>query len=192
MAQKYAINKEFGPFAHLHAPIGRPLLAALRAFPAFRPLSRRGITVKPLSIPGESLVKAFLIEPAGCSETLPCLVYFHGGGFVMRAAPSHCEIMRRYAVLSHIKVLYVDYRLAPKHPYPAALYDCLADRPRKNRSRRRQRRRVPCRRPVPHGARPRYRSAAVPAAYLPRDRLPDAHSFDEKIHGYPDVERRTE
>lgn len=126
MAKKYAINKEFGPFAHLHAPIGRPLLAALRAFPAFRPLSRRGITVRPLSIPGESLVKAFLIEPAGCSETLPCLVYFHGGGFVMRAAPSHCEIMRRYAVLSHIKVLYVDYRLAPKHPYPAVLDDCLA------------------------------------------------------------------
>ena len=56
----------------------------------------------------------------------PCLVYFHGGGFVLPAAPHHRVNMFRYATEAKCVVIHVDYALAPAHPFPAGLDDCLA------------------------------------------------------------------
>ncbi len=57
---------------------------------------------------------------------LPCLVYFHGGGFVLRGAAYHYALVGAYALQTPCKVVWADYRLAPRHPFPAAAEDCYA------------------------------------------------------------------
>lgn len=57
---------------------------------------------------------------------LPVLVYFHGGGFVLCDLDSHDSCCRRLANGIGAIVVSVDYRLAPEHPYPAAVEDAWA------------------------------------------------------------------
>jgi acetyl esterase/lipase len=52
------------------------------------------------------------------------LVYLHGGGFVFGVTPQHIRMVAHLARKMGIRALVVDYRLAPDHPYPAALDDC--------------------------------------------------------------------
>jgi acetyl esterase/lipase len=51
-------------------------------------------------------------------------VFFHGGGFILAAAPHHYALAREYASRARCRVVFPDYRLAPKHPFPAAAHDC--------------------------------------------------------------------
>ncbi|MBQ3390401.1 MAG: alpha/beta hydrolase [Firmicutes bacterium] len=53
----------------------------------------------------------------------PVLMYFHGGGFIMHNVESHDALCRKLAVTLGACVVSVDYRLAPEHPYPAAVED---------------------------------------------------------------------
>jgi len=54
------------------------------------------------------------------------LLYFHGGGFIMGSPNSHRLLTVVLGEATEMRVLSVDYRLAPEHPYPAALEDCTA------------------------------------------------------------------
>lgn len=55
----------------------------------------------------------------------PIILFFHGGGFVIGDLDSHDPICRDLCVKSNHIVIAVDYRLAPEHPFPAAVQDCL-------------------------------------------------------------------
>ncbi len=55
-----------------------------------------------------------------------CLVYFHGGGWVLGSIASHHGLCARLAAASGCTVLSVGYRLAPEHPFPAAVEDAWA------------------------------------------------------------------
>jgi acetyl esterase len=57
---------------------------------------------------------------------LPGLVYFHGGGLVAGSIDTHSPIARALAHAGACRVVAVEYRLAPEHPFPAALDDALA------------------------------------------------------------------
>lgn len=52
------------------------------------------------------------------------LVWMHGGGYVLGRAQQDDNLCRRFSQTLGIPVVSVDYRLAPEHPYPAALEDC--------------------------------------------------------------------
>jgi acetyl esterase/lipase len=54
------------------------------------------------------------------------LLYLHGGGFVFGLTPLHLKMGAYLARETAMRVLMVDYRLAPDHPFPAALEDCVA------------------------------------------------------------------
>jgi acetyl esterase len=60
------------------------------------------------------------------SNLLPGLIYFHGGGLVAGTVATHDSIGRTLASSGACRVVSVDYRLAPEHPFPAALDDALA------------------------------------------------------------------
>ncbi|EPE24258.1 alpha/beta-Hydrolase [Glarea lozoyensis ATCC 20868] len=55
----------------------------------------------------------------------PACVFYHGGGWAMGDLEGEDAVCRRIARDSEIVVVSVDYRLAPKHPYPAGLDDCV-------------------------------------------------------------------
>lgn len=75
---------------------------------------------------GAGALKARLYTPKGVPAPGPGIVYFHGGGFVIGDLDSHDSFLRRLAAASGVRVLSVDYRLAPEHPFPAAHDDALA------------------------------------------------------------------
>ena len=67
--------------------------------------------------------------PEGSSDggaPSPVLVYFHGGGWVIGNIETHDPTARSLAARSGFTVVSVDYRLAPEHPFPAPLDDCVA------------------------------------------------------------------
>jgi acetyl esterase/lipase len=63
---------------------------------------------------------------AGEPQLLPGLIYFHGGGLVAGTVATHDSIARALASKGACRVVSVEYRLAPEHPFPAALDDALA------------------------------------------------------------------
>ena len=70
-------------------------------------------------------VPADLLVPPGAREDRPVL-YLHGGAYVAYSPRSHRELAARIGRAAGRAVLVPDYRLAPEHPFPAALDDALA------------------------------------------------------------------
>src|SRR5689334_18349416 len=66
-----------------------------------------------------------LYVPSRAVARGPLLVFFHGGGWIYGDLDSHDPTCRFLAERSGVRVLAVDYRLAPEHPFPAAYDDCL-------------------------------------------------------------------
>lgn len=63
---------------------------------------------------------------AAGSAALPVILYLHGGGFVVGDLDCYDGLCRTLANESGSRVISVDYRLAPEHPFPAAVDDCFA------------------------------------------------------------------
>lgn len=70
-------------------------------------------------------VPAMWVEPLSCTSEL-VIIYAHGGSFIYGSLVSHAELVARLAVASGARVLAIDYRLAPEHPFPAALDDMVS------------------------------------------------------------------
>src|SRR5215216_7477788 len=87
-------------------------------------------SAKPLSIPApHGSIPARIYTPKTLRKTnglSPCLVFFHGGGWVIGNIESHDVVCRKLAHEGELIVISVDYRLAPEHKFPAAADDCVA------------------------------------------------------------------
>lgn len=66
-------------------------------------------------------------RPLGVAAgSLPTLIYYHGGGFVIGTIETHDSTCRRLANRSRCQVISIDYRLSPEHPFPAPTDDAIA------------------------------------------------------------------
>lgn len=86
--------------------------------------------VRDLSVPGaEEEIPARLYVPRGrvaSPRPSPLLFFVHGGGMMFGDLDSHDAMCRFLAEHADVRVLSIDYRLAPEHPFPAAVEDCWA------------------------------------------------------------------
>jgi acetyl esterase len=87
-------------------------------------------SIEPLAIPApHGSIPARLYTPQVLREAnglSPCLVFFHGGGWVVGNLDSHDVVCRKLADEGQLLVVSVDYRLAPEHKFPAAINDAIA------------------------------------------------------------------
>lgn len=67
-----------------------------------------------------------IYRPEGADSPSPCIVYLHGGSFFKGSLDSGDTVAWGVAAETGMVVVSVDYRLAPQHPFPAALEDCHA------------------------------------------------------------------
>lgn len=65
-------------------------------------------------------------SPGSLRSCPPVTMFFHGGGFAVGDLDTHDGTAREHAVQAQTLVVSVDYRLAPEHPYPAAVEDVWA------------------------------------------------------------------
>jgi epsilon-lactone hydrolase len=70
-------------------------------------------------------VRAYWATAPGAEPGL-VLLYLHGGGYQIGSFRSHAELAARLGRAGGMRVLFPEYRLAPEHPFPAALDDALA------------------------------------------------------------------
>lgn len=117
------------------------LRAAARRVPGWLPQlrSRRGLRVarrvgrvmyrRPVALRGaiaHSTAYGELVTPTERTADGGALLWIHGGGLVMGSPVSELERAARYVRTTGAVVLACRYRLAPEHPYPAAIDDCVA------------------------------------------------------------------
>ena len=124
---KYDIDNELKSIsAYSGSVVGRlyPMLNAAYRMQKCR--SDDSVNVKEYKIEGfgGKNIQALVIEPKEYRENLPCILFFHGGGFLMSASSAHYQIAKWYAKRANCKVVMPDYRLMPKYRYPVAIEDC--------------------------------------------------------------------
>ncbi|MEW6643390.1 MAG: alpha/beta hydrolase [Pseudomonadota bacterium] len=116
------------PYETLTPPEARAYYLAARAITNPEPPALA--SVRPLTIPGPAgAIPARLYTPLALRQSgglSPCLVFFHGGGWVIGDLESHDVVCRTLAHEGELLVIAVDYRLAPEHKFPAAFDDAVA------------------------------------------------------------------
>ena len=100
--------------------------AFMAARPVLAPEPMPVAELRDLAIPGPAgPIPARLYRPSS-ERTVPALVFFHGGGWVVGNIESHDTMCRHLANRAGCAVVSVDYRLAPEHKFPAAVEACFA------------------------------------------------------------------
>ena len=113
---KYPINKEFSPYSRMTPPRW------------VRKNRDHEVSIKKENIKSydDAEISVVVIDPYGLEEVSPCLVYYHGGGFFFEGAGYHYKLAKQYALECECRVIFVQYRLAPKNPHPTPAEDCYA------------------------------------------------------------------
>ena len=128
---KYPINKEFYPNANFYNPIRNVSLAGFigSLFKAPTWVFRdKEIKVSREMVAGYDGGKfeVLIYEPYAIKGKSPCLLYIHGGGFIFGAGEYNYRIARKYCIKLGVKLVFVNYRLAPKYPHPTPVEDCYS------------------------------------------------------------------
>jgi acetyl esterase len=81
--------------------------------------------IKDISVPGPAgEIPARLYTPDDALDAMT--VFYHGGGYAFGDLDSHHRVAQRLCAQSGSRLLAIDYRLAPEHPFPAAWEDAVA------------------------------------------------------------------
>jgi acetyl esterase len=119
-----AAKSPLPPYYEVPAHIARRIYRDTRS--ALAPKAVEVAEARLLIAPGPVALRAYLPAGSKPDERLPALVYIHGGGWVIGDLDTHDVLCRQFANGARCAVYSVDYRLAPEHPFPAAVEDCIA------------------------------------------------------------------
>lgn len=124
----YPIHSDFKKYARLTLPMSLVLLPLMNAVLAVAPeKTGEAVSAAKIAIPGyqDKAIALTIYQPKDIEKNAPCLIYFHGGAFVLQAAPHQKRLACAYALKTPCKVIFVDYRLAPKNAFPIGAEDCF-------------------------------------------------------------------
>ena len=126
---KYKLDEELKSLSKLSGSlVGRfyPLLNA--GYSRYKCKSDDDVKVTCYLTPGykDEKLSTLVIEPREYNEKLPCIVFYHGGGFLLKASQAHYQVVKWYASKANCKVVFADYRLLPENKYPIAIEDCYS------------------------------------------------------------------
>jgi epsilon-lactone hydrolase len=112
-AQKRSLSKIDTPVPELRKHLARiePFVPGRRKYTEMVPVDANGVPAMRVAVPG--------------SRSDRCILYFHGGGYAVGTAALYRDFLWRVAEAARAHVLFFDYRLAPEHPFPAALDDAV-------------------------------------------------------------------
>lgn len=100
-------------------------LRAVTALMAWRSKPIPGVSASVHSLPG-TRATVRVLRTESTSGMRPVLLWVHGGGYVLGTASQDDVFCSRLMAATGVSVVSVNYRLAPEHPWPAALDDCTA------------------------------------------------------------------
>lgn len=128
---KYNIHSDFKKYENTKLPLFPLLLPLINTLMTIsvnniKPPERVCATKKKIPSYQNGVIELTIYEPKDIEKNAPCLIYLHGGAFVLKAAPYHKSLVCEYALKTPCKVIFVDYRLAPKYAFPVGVEDCYA------------------------------------------------------------------
>ena len=127
---KYPISKDYGIFRFFKPPVYAPLFpvaAKLLSAPSFLFKDASfDVTVEKVKASDGYEVTVYVISPKDIKRPAPCLINFHGGGFLFEGAFHHYRLAMTYAKTVGCKVIYVKYRLGPEYKFPVPMEDCYS------------------------------------------------------------------
>ncbi len=97
-------------------------LVKLMRFAAAERLSPPGSDIK---LAGNIGARLYAPENVDDDMVTPGIVFFHGGGLVAGSVDTHDVVTRALCAASRCRLLSIEYRLAPEHPFPAAIEDAI-------------------------------------------------------------------
>jgi acetyl esterase len=129
MNKKYNIHSDFGKFPVLNLKFSPWIIGLINLFMKIqRFFAKRSFDLRidhhHVSRTDGSSLKITTMTPHGIEKPAPALIYYHGGGFAMTFASLHLNNCERYANEAGCIVVFVEYRLAPKYPFPYGFDDC--------------------------------------------------------------------
>jgi acetyl esterase len=117
-----ARSEEYYPASVNTAPVAENRAAYDRMCAAFHHPYPSDISAADEHLEGVPIRRYHCRAPRGDA----LLLYLHGGGFIMGGLYSHDDVCAELCSRAALEVVALDYRLAPEHPYPAALDDTEA------------------------------------------------------------------
>jgi monoterpene epsilon-lactone hydrolase len=93
------------------------------------------VVFEELAVPPAADIKCERVEAGGVDAEWVCapnaasdrfVLYLHGGGYVIGSVNTHRDMIARISRAAEARVLALNYRLAPEHPFPAAVDDAVA------------------------------------------------------------------
>jgi len=142
-AKKYAIHEDFEKFPVMNIKFSPLVIGALNTLiKVTRVLQKRSFDLEvvehKIKGKGGHDIKVIVMTPGNTASDVsadtaghtasraPVLIYYHGGGFAMTYASLHLESAERYAKETGCVCVFVSYRLAMKHPFPAGFDDAYS------------------------------------------------------------------
>ena len=122
--EKARAEGKSAPYSTLTPQAARALYDKQSPTLDFKPRALARVETITLPLPEEP--RPARVYAASLGRNLPVVLFFHGGGFTIGSLDSHDGLCRYLAEQTGAIVLAIDYRLAPEHPFPAAVDDAFA------------------------------------------------------------------